>query len=85
MGKVICVGDKTSHGGIVLTGSAQVSIDGRAVARKSDKVSCPKHGVNNIVEGDEKHCDNGMAIAIEGHRCACGAILISSGSRVLKE
>ncbi|HGI5913803.1 TPA: PAAR domain-containing protein [Yersinia enterocolitica] len=29
MRKTICVGDKTSHGGVVLTGSAQVSIDGR--------------------------------------------------------
>ncbi|PVZ78532.1 PAAR domain-containing protein [Serratia sp. S1B] len=81
----ICVGDKTSHGGVVLTGSAQVSIDGRAVARQSDKVSCPKHGVNNIIEGDESHGDNGLAIALDGHHCACGAILISSGSRVCKE
>lgn len=85
MRKTICVGDKTSHGGVVLTGSAQVSIDGRFVTRKSDRVSCPKHGINNIIEGDESHCDNGFPIALEGHHCACGATLISSGSRVLKE
>ncbi|EPL8185762.1 PAAR domain-containing protein, partial [Klebsiella pneumoniae] len=48
-------------------------------------VSCPTHGVNSISEGDEKHCDNGLAVALEGHRCSCGAILISAGSRVLKE
>ncbi|MFM1348781.1 PAAR domain-containing protein [Yersinia proxima] len=85
MGKTICVGDKTSHGGVVLTGSAQISIDGRLIARKSDKVSCPKHGINSIIEGDENHCDNGLPVALEGNHCACGATLISSGSRVLKE
>jgi len=81
----IYVGDKTSHGGSVLTGSPQVTIDGKPVARKTDQVSCPVHGVNNISEGDENHCDNGLAIALEGHHCACGAVLISAGSRVLKE
>lgn len=85
MKKTICVGDKTSHGGFVLTGSSQINIDGKSVARKYDLVSCPAHGLNNISEGDENHCDNGLAIALEGHRCACGAILISAGSRVLKE
>lgn len=84
MKKAICIGDKTSHGGIVLTGSSLVFIEGKSVARKFDKVSCPEHGINNILEGDEDHCDNGLAIALEGHRCACGAILISTGSRVLK-
>ncbi|MDR4565531.1 PAAR domain-containing protein [Klebsiella pneumoniae] len=85
MKKTICVGDKTSHGGSVLTGSSQIIIDGKSVARKSDLVSCPTHGINSISEGDEKHCDNGLAVALEGQRCSCGAILISTGSRVLKE
>lgn len=85
MKRTICVGDNTTHGGTVLTGSATVSIDGKSVARRSDNVSCPIHGPNKIAEGDENHCDNELAIALEGHRCACGATLISSGSRVLKE
>ncbi len=85
MKKAICVGDTTSHGGFVLTGSPMVIINGKSIARKSDLVSCPTHGVNSISEGDENHCDNGLAVALEGHRCACGAILISSGSRILKE
>lgn len=63
MKKTICVGDKTSHGGSVLTGSSQIIIDGKSVARKSDLVSCPTHGINSISEGDEKHCDNGLAVA----------------------
>lgn len=53
MKKTICVGDKTSHGGSVLTGSSQIIIDGKSVARKSDLVSCPTHGVNSISEGDK--------------------------------
>ena len=85
MKKTICVGDKTSHGGSVLKCSTHIKIDGKYVASKSDLVSLQTHGVNSISEGDEKHCDNGLAVALEGHRCSCGAILISAGSRVLKE
>ncbi|WP_133822329.1 PAAR domain-containing protein [Rahnella sp. BIGb0236] len=85
MKKIIHVGDKTTHGGTVITGSNIVSIDGMPVARKSDKVTCPEHGVNFIIEGDDNHCDNGLAISLEGNRCACGATLISAGSRILKE
>ncbi|BET40325.1 PAAR domain-containing protein [Atlantibacter hermannii] len=85
MRKIICVGDKTSHGGVVLTGSDIVSIDGKSVARMFDKVSCPVHGANYINEGDEMHCDNGIPVALEQHHCACGAILIASVNRFLKE
>ncbi|MDU7388372.1 PAAR domain-containing protein [Atlantibacter hermannii] len=85
MTRTICVGDKTSHGGVVMTGSSQIFIDDRAVARKSDKVSCPEHGDNIIIEGDENHDDNGLPVALENGHCACGAVLISSGSRVIKE
>ncbi len=85
MRKIICVGDKTSHGGVVLTGSDVVSIDGKSVARMFDKVSCPVHGASYINEGDEMHCDNGIPVALEQHHCACGAILIASVNRFLKE
>ncbi len=75
---VIRIGDSNTHGGQVLTGSSKMIFDGRAVARKGDRVSCPLHGENEIVEGDELFTDQGLPVALDGHRCACGCTLISS-------
>jgi|SRR6185503_13226843 len=34
-------GDPTSHGGIIVTGSLTVRIDGKAAARRDDTATCP--------------------------------------------
>jgi uncharacterized Zn-binding protein involved in type VI secretion len=54
--KIITVGDKTDHGGTVISGSPTHDIHGRAIARLGDKVDCPQsypggkpHGVNKII------------------------------------
>jgi len=39
----IVVGDPTSSGGTVLTGSAFTTIDGKPVARINDMAMCPLH------------------------------------------
>lgn len=78
---VIRIGDATDHGGKVETGSSTMKFDGRYVARKGDRVSCPQHpdvSPNIIEEGDESMKDNGIAIARHGHRATCGCHLISS-------
>jgi uncharacterized Zn-binding protein involved in type VI secretion len=78
---VIVVGDRTSHGGVVLTGSPFSDIDGKAIARIGDKVTCPKKGhgsVTTIVTGDVTDIIDGSPIARHGDRTACGAMLISS-------
>ncbi len=52
---LIRIGDDTDHGGKVETGSATMRFDGRYVARKGDRVSCPQHpdvSLNLIEEGD---------------------------------
>jgi len=77
---IILVGDRTSHGGGVITGSATDAIAGRAIACLGDLVSCPKHGVNRIVEGDPATLVNGRPVALAGHRAACGCTLIGSGN-----
>lgn len=78
---IICVGDKTTHGGVVLEGDPIVKIEGRPVARKGDKVSCPMcKGIYVIVEGDENLQVNGRAMALEQMRTSCGARLISNQS-----
>jgi uncharacterized Zn-binding protein involved in type VI secretion len=64
---IIRIGDKTSHGGAVQSGS----VAGLGVARKGDKVSCPieGHGPTTIVEGHPGYLDNGIHVAFQGHKC----------------
>lgn len=80
MPSLIYVGDKTSHGGIVLTGSPRITQNGRAAARKGDRVSCPLCGDNQIVEGNPNICDGSLPMAFHGYKTACGATLIASSS-----
>ena len=42
--QIIRKGDKTTHGGSVLTASETMKFGGIGVARKGDKVSCPVPG-----------------------------------------
>ncbi len=41
----ICVGDKTSCGGTVVTGAPAMGVKGRAVARIGDRIACKYHCV----------------------------------------
>ena len=84
---IILVGDTTSHGGVVTTGSQTDTVHGRAIARKGDLVDCPEkypdgrlHGINPILEGDDASLLNGRPIALAGHRTECGCVLIGSGN-----
>jgi len=54
MRRIIRLGDKTSHGGTVVSATSHVTVGGIPVARVGDKCTCPKKGHNNcvIVEGD---------------------------------
>lgn len=83
--KIIVVGDPTSHGGVVISGSSLSKINGKGIARKGDQVSCPllypdkrPHGVNNIVEGDDSYMIDGIPAALEGHKSECGCALIGT-------
>ncbi|WP_293935777.1 PAAR domain-containing protein [Iodobacter sp.] len=80
MKKVIRIGDDTSHGGVVVSGAAHRNMFGKAVARVGDMVSCPipGHGSCPIIEGDPSWNIDGKAVALEGHKTACGAVLFSS-------
>lgn len=81
---IIVVGDPTTHGGMVVSGSPTHSYHGRAVARKGDWVECPQlypndkpHGSTQIVEGDEQLRIDGQAVALDGHHAQCGCALIA--------
>lgn len=79
-GKLILLGDKSSHGGTVIEASSETSIGGVRVARLGDKVACPikGHGVCPIVTGDATLLIDGKPAARVGDLTACGATLIAS-------
>lgn len=72
--QIIRKGDKTTHGGAVLTCSDKMKFGGIGVDRKGDKVSCPisGHCPTIIVEGNPNYLNNGIPVAFHGHKCACG-------------
>lgn len=87
MGKrVIRLGDRTTHGGVVVSASGNFKMFGKEVARLGDKVTCPArgHGTCTIVEGDPLWSIDGVAVALEGHKTSCGASLIASLPQVTR-
>jgi uncharacterized Zn-binding protein involved in type VI secretion len=80
MKRVIRLGDPTTHGGKVVSATANSSIYDKQIARLGDKVMCPitGHGVVTIVEGDSGWLIDGIPVALEGHKTSCGASLIST-------
>lgn len=82
MGKpYIVLGNKTSHGGVVIGASSTATVNGRGIARVGDKVTCPMKGhgeVTTIITGDPDATIDGKAPARQGDKTACGATLMAS-------
>lgn len=75
---VIRKGDRTSHGGVVVSGDETVIIYGQPMARLGDQVTCPKcSGTHTIVEG-VADVSSDRRTALEGMKTSCGAVLIAS-------
>jgi len=51
---------------------------GKPIACQGDAVLCALHGLNAIAEGSDLYEVDGCAVALAGHRCACGCTLVSS-------
>jgi uncharacterized Zn-binding protein involved in type VI secretion len=81
MKNVIRLGDPTSHGGKVISVSAtHFTVGDIPVARVGDVCSCPIKGHNGctIAEGSFDHSIDGIAVAYDGHKTSCGAVLKST-------
>ncbi|MCY7315345.1 MAG: PAAR domain-containing protein [Rubrivivax sp.] len=80
MGKpFIVLGDKTSHGGVVIEAAPTSDSGGIRIARVGDKVSCRKHsGTIVITTGDPTCIIEGKPAARHGDMTSCGATLIAS-------
>jgi uncharacterized Zn-binding protein involved in type VI secretion len=79
---LVVIGDKTTHGGEVISASAKYTVNGKSVALVGDKISCPipGHGTNLIVEGAPNRMINGIAVVIDGCKCQCGCHVLSGVS-----
>ncbi|KQQ44368.1 hypothetical protein ASF61_21765 [Duganella sp. Leaf126] len=79
-GALIRLGDKTSHGGAVISASPLSESGGIAIARVGDRVSCPKAGHEPcvIASGDPTMIVDGQPVARDGDKTSCGATLIAS-------
>lgn len=82
MRPIIVINDPTSDAGRVLEGSSSTFINGLAVARVGDLVSCP-HGIGKIVSGDETLLVDGRPVARDGDYVSCGARLMAAQSDTL--
>jgi uncharacterized Zn-binding protein involved in type VI secretion len=73
------LGDTGTHGGAIITGSPNVWVNGRPVARVGDIYACPFHGLNPIIKGSNRTWANQLELARIGDPTACGAT-IATGS-----
>ncbi|HEI8573381.1 PAAR domain-containing protein [Morganella morganii] len=84
--QVICLGDTTDHGGVVISALDNYTVNGHRVATEGDSVSCPKcKGVFQIASGSSLMTFQGKKIALEGMKTTCGATLIASQSLMVSE
>lgn len=76
----VLLGDKTTHGGEVISASSTMIVNGKKVALIGDEISCPVkgHGTNQIIEGSTEWSSDGRAIVVDGCHCECGCQVISS-------
>lgn len=76
----VLLGDKTTHGGEVISASSTMIVNGKKVAVIGDDIICPLdgHDTNQIIEGSSQWSSDGKAIVVDGCRCECGCQVISS-------
>jgi uncharacterized Zn-binding protein involved in type VI secretion len=82
MKNVVVLGDKTSHGGVVISASSSFEIEGKMAALLNDRVSCPLHGVNLIIECDLGYEEQGQGIVVQGCKTQCGSRVYAGFSDV---
>jgi uncharacterized Zn-binding protein involved in type VI secretion len=76
------VGDKTSHGGTIVSGASTVLIAGKPAARIGDSHSCPipRHGTTVIIPSGPVSTllIAGQPVARMGDQTGCGATIVEA-------
>jgi uncharacterized Zn-binding protein involved in type VI secretion len=76
---VIRLGDKTTHGGQVISAAHDFTVLGKQVALEGDSTYCPQcKGTFSIQPGTDSRKHHGKRVAYDQDLTACGAKLISS-------
>ncbi|WP_299535375.1 PAAR domain-containing protein [uncultured Herbaspirillum sp.] len=78
---VIRLGDKTSHGGEVISACDSLKAMGKAVALEADMTFCPKCKGQFAIQpggGGSTRKHHGKQVAYHGDTTACGATLIAT-------
>lgn len=76
---VIRLGDKTTHGGEVISAAMDFTVLGKRLAVEGDATYCPKcKGQFPIQASDSTRKHQGKQVAFDQDLTACGAKLISS-------
>lgn len=76
---VIRLGDRTTHGGKVVSANPSFKVFGKPVALEGDMTVCPQcKGSYPIKTSSVERKHHGKPVAYEGDKAACGAKLISS-------
>lgn len=76
---VVRLGDKTTHGGSVLTAASGTVVKGKPAALAGDMTWCPQcKGAYPIQSGNSGNRHGGKQYVYAGDSTACGAKLLSS-------
>ncbi|MCX2683929.1 PAAR domain-containing protein [Pseudomonas sp. DCB_AW] len=79
--KIICLADTTDHGGEVVNAIPHTNLNGKPMPGKGYRVLCPLcKGEFPIIEGSDTYRVNGISVALDSMKTACGASLIASAS-----
>ena len=79
---IIRLGYSSTHGGVVLEDFSRTDLNGKPIAGVGHNVSCPLcKGIFPIAEGSATYSVDGIAVALDGMKTACGAALIASGPK----
>ena len=82
MKDIVRLGDTTTHSGVVLEAFPNTDLNGKPIAGVGHMVSCPLcKGIFPIAEGSATYSVDGIAVALDGMKTACGASLIASGPK----
>lgn len=74
----VVLGDRTTHGGSVISADYTFDVHGKYVARVGDMTVCPRcKGTFPIVSGSPDMTSMGQSPARHGDKTACGATLIA--------
>ncbi|MNE78146.1 PAAR motif protein [compost metagenome] len=81
MNRIVRLGDTTNNSGIVLNAIPHTNLNAKPLAGKGSMVFCPLcKGEFPIIEGSDTYRVNGIPVALDDMKTACGASLIASTS-----